>query len=62
MQVRTRWDTVLLLLLAYICLAAPFIVCFGLEFDRFSPLGIVELVVDLCFALDVRPPLSTFVA
>jgi hypothetical protein len=43
-----------MILLVYVCLAAPFIVCFGIHVERLTFLGMVELLVDLVFTIDVR--------
>ena len=43
-----------MILLLYVCLAAPFIVCFGIHAPRSSALGVIELLVDCAFGLDVR--------
>ncbi|KAG2496753.1 hypothetical protein HYH03_005162 [Edaphochlamys debaryana] len=52
---RTRWDLFILVLLAWVLFASPVIICFGLQGDVLQGdwLGIVELGVDLAFAVDI---------
>ncbi|GMH40004.1 hypothetical protein BSKO_07908 [Bryopsis sp. KO-2023] len=50
---RTKWDFYMLLLFAYVCIVAPYIICFGVEFSRYSALGIIETLVDVSFIIDI---------
>lgn len=50
---RTKWDFYMLLLFAYVCVVAPYIICFGVEFARHSALGVIEIVVDTSFIVDI---------
>ena len=55
MQVRSRWDVLTLILLGYVCIAAPLIICFGIEYSWLDWLGYIEITVEVAFCLDVRP-------
>ena len=45
-----------LVLLAYVCIAAPLIICFGIEYDWLDWLGWIEIIVETAFCMDVRHP------
>jgi hypothetical protein len=50
---RVRWDAMVMLLLIYIMLVAPFTICFGIEYGWLEPLGIIDMTIDILFALDI---------
>ena len=43
----------MLVLFAYVCVVSPYIICFGIEFETTSTLGIFELIVNISFGLDI---------
>jgi hypothetical protein len=50
---RCRWDMFMLLLLGYVCITAPFISCFEVEFAIDSGMGVWEMTVNAFFVLDI---------
>jgi len=50
---RTRWDLYMLVLFVYVCIALPYIICFGVEAPLGSPLGVLDMLVNVSFGLDV---------
>lgn len=50
---RSRWDLFMLLLLAYVCITAPYISCFEVELPLDSGLGVWEMCVNAFFLLDI---------
>jgi hypothetical protein len=50
---RVRWDALVILVLVYIMLVAPFTICFGIEYGWLEPLGLIDLTIDVLFAFDI---------
>jgi hypothetical protein len=50
---KVRWDVLMLAQLLYVCLAAPYIICFAVEYPTASVLGIIDAIIYLTFALDL---------
>jgi hypothetical protein len=48
-----RWDLFMLGLLAYVCITAPYIACFDIEFPHDSGMGVWEIIVNAAFVLDI---------
>jgi hypothetical protein len=40
-------------LLIYVMLVAPYTICFGIEYGWLEPLGIIDMTIDILFALDI---------
>ena len=47
------WDVLMLLQLLYICVEAPFTICFAVEYPLGSALGAIDMAINACFALDI---------
>jgi len=52
-QTRVQWDLVVLVLLIYVCITSPVIVCFTVHLTQFSVLWWVEMAVMSLFMFDV---------
>lgn len=56
---RVAWDALNLLLIIYIMLVAPFSICFGIAYEWHDPLGVMDLLIDTCFSVDICLSLRT---
>ena len=43
----------MLLLLGYVCITAPYLSCFDIQLPHTSVMGVLELLVDAAFAIDI---------
>lgn len=50
---RVRWDVMILLLLLYVMVTAPFTMSFDLSYSWTQPLGIVDITIDAIFVVDI---------
>eukprot|EP00892_Ulva_mutabilis_P011685 jgi/Ulvmu1/888/UM100_0043.1 len=51
--VRTQWDLFVLGILFSVCIITPFLICFDLQVQPMSVLGVWEVVVDASFMVDM---------
>ena len=56
---RTRWDLMILMLLVYVCITAPVMVCFEITLDRWGGLWWWENVVNAIFVVDIFLNMNT---
>eukprot|EP00210_Caulerpa_lentillifera_P001188 g1144.t1 len=50
---RTRWDLYMLVLFVYVCVISPYTICFGIEAPLSSPLGVLDMLVNVSFGFDI---------
>ncbi len=50
---RVRWDVMILLLLLYVMVTAPYTMSFDLSYSWTQPLGIVDITIDAIFVVDI---------
>ncbi|KIZ01636.1 potassium voltage-gated channel, subfamily H(eag-related), member 6 [Monoraphidium neglectum] len=50
---RKRWDVLMVLQLVFLVLEVPYVVCFGIQYRPQDPLGVLEIIIDITFVMDI---------